>query len=105
VSAIVPPRRTRRTRKILRRLKAYRCAQGCVAFSLFAIAAFILRVQVNASLSTWLVLVGFASCLLASVAAIGAVAFRAIETPREVMVRDPRDWFEDPPVIHLRRED
>jgi membrane protein implicated in regulation of membrane protease activity len=83
----------------------YRCAQGCIAFSLLAAAAFFVRVQVAASLSTWLQLVGFGACALALVAAIAAAVYRKVEAPQEVTVRDPRDWLGDPPVIHLRRKD
>lgn len=105
MTTIVPPQPTRMQRKVLRRVKAYRCAQGCVAFSVLAAAALIVRVQVDASLSTWVQLVGFGACGLALAAAIGTVAFRAIETPREITVRGPPDWPGGPPVIHLHRED
>ena len=105
MTAIVPPQGRRTERKVLRRVKAFRYSKWCVAFSVLAVAAFAVRVQLDASLAIWLQLVGYASCGLALVAAIGAVVYRIIETPRWVTVRGAWDWPPDPPVIHLRRED
>jgi hypothetical protein len=105
VTAIVPPRPTPIERKVLRRVKAYRCAQGCVAFSLLTVLSFVARSQVGPSLSTWVQVVGVVAGALALLAAIGAVVYRLVETPREVMVvRGPFDWPQDPPVIHLKRK-
>jgi len=105
VTAIVPPGRTPIERRIMRRPKAYRCAQWCIAFCFLAVAAFVFRSQVGASLSILVQFVGFASGGLALVAAVGAVVYRIVETPQEVIVRGSSDWPRDPPVIHLDRED
>ncbi len=83
----------------------YRCALGCIAFSLLAAAAFLVSSQVDASLSTWLRLVGLSAIGLAALAFIGAAVFRFIETPRQVTVQGPWNWPQDPPVVYLRRED
>ncbi len=104
-ATIVPPRRRRIERKIMRRVKAFRCAKWCVALTLLASAALMVRSEVDASLSIWVQLVGFAACGLALVATIGAVFYRMVETPQEVTVRGPWDWPPDPPVIHLDRKD
>ena len=105
MAAIVPPRRRRIERRLMRRVKAFRCAKWCVALALLAAAAFIARSQVGAGLSIWAQRVGFAAGGLALVAAIGAVVYRMVEKPQEVTVRGPWDWPPDPPVIHLHRED
>jgi hypothetical protein len=105
VAAIVPPQSRRIERKIMRRVKSFRCSQWCVALALFAVAAFIARSQVGASLSNWAQWVGLAAGGLALVAAIGAVVYRMVEKPQEVTVRGPWDWPPDPPVIHLGRKD
>ena len=105
MAAIVPPRRRRIERKLMRRVKAFRCAKWCVALALLAAAAFIARSQVGAGLSIWAQRVGFAAGVLAFVAAIGAVVYRMVEKPQEVTVRGPWDWPPVPPVIHLGRKD
>jgi hypothetical protein len=105
VAAIVLPRRRRIERKIMRRVKAFRCSQWCVALALLTAAAFVARSQVGASLSIWAQWVGFAASGLALIAAIGAVVYRMVETPQQVTVRSPWEWPPDPPVIHLGRKD
>ncbi len=89
----------------MRRPKAHRCAQWCIALCLLAVTAFVFRSQVGASLSILVQFVGFTSGGLALVAAVGAAVYRVVETPQEVTVRGPSDWPRDPPVIHLDRED
>jgi len=84
----VPPRQTREQRKVLRRVNAYWCAQGSVVFGALTAAALIARVQVGASLSASLQLLGLGAAVLALVCAMGAVVFRVFETPREITVRD-----------------
>jgi hypothetical protein len=88
MTTIVPPRQTRKQRKVLRRVNAYWSAQGCVVFGVLAVAAFIARVQVGASLAAPVQLLGLGAAVLALVSAMGAVVFRVFETPREVTVRD-----------------
>ncbi|TLZ23543.1 MAG: hypothetical protein E6K29_18475 [Gammaproteobacteria bacterium] len=88
MTTIVPPRQTRKERKVLRRVNAYWCAQGSVVFGVLAVAAFIARVQVGASLSASVQLLGLGAAVLALVSAMGAVVFRVFETPREITVRD-----------------
>lgn len=105
MTAIVPPQGRRVERKILRPVKAFRCAKWCAAFSLLVVAAFAVRVQVDGSLAIWCQLVGYATCGLAALAATGAVVYRIVETPQQVTVRGPWDWPPDPPVIHLRRKE
>ena len=105
MSAIVPPQGGRIERKVLRRVKAFRCSKWCVAFILLSAAALTVRAQVDASLSIWLQLVGFSSCGLALIPGIGAVVYRIIETPQQITVRGPWDWPPDPPVIYLSRRD
>jgi len=105
VTAIVPPRRGRIERKVLRRVKAFRCSKWCVAFSLLALAAFAVRAQVDDSLSIWPQLAGITACGLALAAAAGAVIYRMTETPQWVMVHGPWDWPPDPPVIHIGGKD
>jgi hypothetical protein len=105
MTAIVPPRPTPIERKVLRRVNAYRCAQACVALSLLTVLSFMARSQVDPRLSTWAQVVGVAAGALALLAAIGAVVYRLVETPREVtVVRGPFDWPPKPPVIHLHRK-
>jgi hypothetical protein len=106
VIAIVPPRPPPIDRKVLRRVKAHRCAQACVALSLLAVVSLAARFQVDTRLSIWALVVGVVAASLALAAAIGAVVYRLIETPREVTVmRGPFDWPQDPPVIHLNGKD
>ena len=105
VTAIVPPQRARIERKILRRVKAVRCAKWCVAFTVLAAAAFVAGSQLHPSLSIWLLLTGFSSCGLALAAAFAAVVYRITETPRQVTVRLPSGWPPQPRVIHLRGKD
>ena len=105
MTAIVPPRGGRIERKVSRRVKAFRCSKWCVAFSVLALAAFTVRVQVEASLSTWLQLVSIGACGLALAAAVGAVIYRIIETPQWVTIRGPWDWPPDPPVMHISGKD
>jgi hypothetical protein len=106
VTAIVPPRQTGIERKVLRRVKAYRCAQGCIVLAVLAAAAFAMRSQTNASLWTWLHVIGVSAVGLALLAAIGSVVYRLVETPQEVtVVRGPFDWPRNPPVIHLDRKE
>ena len=105
MTAIVPSRGGRVERKVLRRVKAFRCSKWCVGFSVLAAAAFTVRVQVDASLSIWLQLIGLSACGLALVAAVAAVVYRMIERPQWVTVRGPWNWPLDPPVIHLSRKD
>ena len=88
MTTIVPPGPTRKQRKVLRRVNAYWCAQGCVVFGVLAVAAFIARVQVGASLSARLQLLGLGAAVLALASALGAVVFRVFETPREITLRD-----------------
>ena len=104
MTAIVPPRPMRTQRKVLRRVNAHRYALACVIFTVLAVAALFVRVQVDASLSARLLLVGFCAGGLALLAAIGAVVFRLVEAPREIIVHGP-DWPDEPPVIHLHRKD
>ena len=88
MTTTVPPRPTVKQRKVLRRVNAYWCAQGCVVFGVLAVAAFIARVEVGASLSVRLQLLGLGAAVLALASALGAAVFRVFETPREVTVRD-----------------
>ena len=104
VNAIVPPSSRDRERRVLRRVKSHRCSQACVAFCLLAAAAFMARVQLEPRLSIWAQLIGFGACGLAVIAAIGAVVYRVIETPREVTLRSPSSRWWEPPVIHLKRK-
>jgi hypothetical protein len=103
VNAIVPPSPTER--RVLRRVKSYRCFQACVALCLLAAAAFVARVHLEPNLSIWAQLIGFGACGVAVVAAIGAAVYRVVETPREVTLRSPPSEWWDPPVIHLKRKD
>jgi len=105
MAAIVPPQGTPNQQRIMRRVKAYRCAQWCMAFCLFAVAALVARLELRASLSIWAQLIGVASAGMAAVAATGAVVYRIVETPREVAVRSPFDWPRDPPVLWLKRKE
>ena len=88
MTTTVPPRRTRNQRRVLRRVNAYWSAQGSVVFGVLAVAAFIARVLVGASLSASLYLLGVGAAVLALACALGAVVFRLFETPREVTVSD-----------------
>ena len=90
---------------MLRRVKSYRCSRACVALCLLAAAAFVARAHLEPSLSTWAQLIGFGAYGLALVAAIGAVVYRVVETPREVTLRSPASSWWEPPVIHLKRKD
>jgi hypothetical protein len=94
MSTIVPPRQIPKERRIMRRVKAYRCFKWFIAFCLFALAAFIAGAQ----------LVGFAAMGVAVVAGIGTVIYRLIEAPQEVTVRDHSDARKEPPVVHLNRK-
>jgi hypothetical protein len=105
VNEIIPPQGGRIERKVLRRVKAFRCSKWCVAFCVLATVAFTVRAQLDASFSIWLQLVGLGACGLALVAAVAAVVYRVIETPKWVTVRGPWDWPPDPPVIHLNHKD
>jgi len=94
MSAILPPPQTLQERRILRRVKAYRCRKWFIVFSVFALTAFIARAQ----------LLGLAAIGLAAVAAIGAVVYRLIEDPQEVTLRDHSHARKEPPVIHVNRK-
>jgi hypothetical protein len=74
--------------KVLRRVNAYWCAQGCVVFSVLAVAAFVARVLWPASFPVLIQMLGLGAAVLAIASALGAVVFRVFETPREVTVRD-----------------
>ena len=92
MAQIVPPRQTAIERRVLRRVKAYRCAKCCLAFCLFAAAALIVGAQ----------LVGLVSVGLAFASGVAALVYRKTEAPQEVTVRKwPR---REPPVIHLHRK-
>ena len=91
MTVIGSPRQLRKQRKVLRRVNAYWCAQGCVVFGVLAVAAFVARVQIGASLPVSLQLLGLGAAVLALVSAMGAVVFRVFETPREITVRDTGD--------------
>jgi hypothetical protein len=97
VASIVPP-----NRKIRVPLKALRWASVCVLFALLSAVALGVRSTVGADLSFWAQWVGFASAGVAVVAAIGAVIYWIVETPKEITVHDHRNG---PPVIHLDRKD
>jgi hypothetical protein len=71
VNAIVPPRETPKERKVARRVKAYRCYQGCLACCLVALFAFCLGVELKPGLSIWVLPVAFVAIGMAVVAAIG----------------------------------
>jgi hypothetical protein len=86
----VPPRQTVKERKVLRRVTAYWCAQGCVVFGVLAVAAFIVRVQFAGSFSAPVQVVAVGLSVLALASAMGAVVFRLFETPREITVRDTK---------------
>ena len=93
MAQIVAPSQTPIERKVLRRVKAYRCAKCSLVFSLFSGAALIFGAQP----------VGLASMGLAFAFGVAALVYRTIEAPQEVKVRGwPR---REPPVIHLHRED
>lgn len=106
MSAVVPPPpRTPKVRKVIRRVKAYRCYQGCLACCLLALFAFGLGTEVKPFLSIWVHLVGYVASVVAVVSAIGAVVYRAIEAPQEVTVLERSRQRKEPPLIHFKRGD
>ena len=92
MNAIVPATRNRKERRILRRVKAYRCFRWFIPCGLFALAGFMVGAQ----------LVGFAAMGPAVVAGIAAVLYRLVEAPQEVTVRDPSGAGKEPPVFTSR---
>lgn len=92
MNAIVPAEQNRKERRILRRVKAYRCFKWFIACGLFALAGFMLGAQP----------IAFAAVGLAVVAGIAAVFYRLLEAPQEVTVRDPSATGKEPPVVHLK---
>jgi hypothetical protein len=105
MATIFSPNRPITDRKVMCRLKAYRFACWSVAFALLAMAALVVRVKLDATFSIWAHWFGFAACGFALTAAISAVVFRIVETPREVSVDDRWYWpRKNPPVIYLDRK-
>lgn len=92
-------------RKVIRRVKAYRCYQGCLLCCLLALLVFGLGIEVKPFLSIWVQLIGYVAIVVAAVAAVGAVVYRAIEAPQEVTVLERSKARKEPPLIHLKSPD
>src|SRR5262249_14077959 len=84
---IVPPRRTYRERKVVRRVKAHLWRQWAMVFALLGMGSFVLRDVVITTLSVWLLVLGVIFGGLMLVAAIGAVVYLFVERPQEVTLR------------------
>jgi hypothetical protein len=100
VGAIVPPQR-----RIMRRRKAYLLWRLGLSLALLALGSFGSAAELGVAASGWARLVGLSCGVLAAIAFVGAIVFRIVEPPREVVVHRFSKWPVEPPVIHLDRRD
>jgi len=102
---IVPPQETPIQLRIMRRAKTRRCSQLCLAFCVIAVGVLIARLEFGDRLPIWAPLIGVACVGLAVVAALGAVAYRFVETPEEVTVTSTFRWPRHGEVLWLKRKE
>ena len=84
MTAVVPP--PTKTRRIVRRVKRYRCTVACIVLGLLALVFLIALDSVKPGFLLWVRLIGLGAGGLAVVAGIGAVVYRFLEAPREITV-------------------